>query len=127
MSDYEDVDIDYNKPMSLSIWKKMLPFIAPQKKKLLFAACLMLSAAIVDVVFPLILGYVIKHNIEPRSLDNLWAIMGAAVLLMTIQAINVRIFVAQGISIETAISRAIRNAVFFICKNWGFPTTTKPL
>jgi ATP-binding cassette, subfamily B, bacterial len=119
MSDYEDVDIDYNKPISLSIWKKMLPFITPQKKKLLFAACLMLSAAIVDVVFPLILGYVIKHNIEPRSLDNLWAIMGAAVLLMTIQAINVRIFVAQGISIETAISRAIRNAVFFHLQKLG--------
>jgi ATP-binding cassette subfamily B protein len=119
MSDYEDVDIDYNKPMSLSIWKKMLMFIAPQKKKLLFCACLMLSAAIVDVVFPLILGYVIKHNIEPRSLDGLWMIMGAAVFLMTVQAINVRIFVAQGISVETAISRAIRNAVFFHLQKLG--------
>jgi ATP-binding cassette subfamily B protein len=119
MSDFEDVDIDYNKPMSLSVWKKMLPFIGPQKKKLLLAVCLMLSAAIIDVVFPLILGYVIKHNIEPHSLNGLWGIMTAAVLLMTVQAVNVRIFVAQAISIETSISRAIRNAIFFHLQKLG--------
>jgi ATP-binding cassette subfamily B protein len=119
MADYEDVDIDYNKPMSLGVWKKMLPFIAQQKKRLLVSACLMLTAAVVDVVFPLILGYVIKHNIEPRSLEGLWAVIGAAVFLMTVQAVNVRIFVAMGISVETAISRAIRNAVFFHLQKLG--------
>jgi ATP-binding cassette subfamily B protein len=111
MADYED--FDYNKPMSPGIWKKMFPFILPQKKYLLRCALLMLCAATVDVIFPLILGYAIKHNIEPRSTDGMWGLLAAALFLMTLQGINVRFFVAQGIRAETGISRALRNAIFF--------------
>jgi ATP-binding cassette subfamily B protein len=110
MADFED--FDYNKPMSPAIWKKMLPFIAPQKRYLLSCALLMLCAAIVDVVLPLILGYAVKHNIEPRSTDGMWRLLGVALVLMTIQGINVRFFVALGLRAEVGISRAIRNAVF---------------
>jgi len=113
MADYEEEDFNYNKPISLSIWKKMLPFIFPQRKKLIAAISLMLSAAVIDVVFPLILGHIIKNNIEPQTTEGVWAVLAAALLLMTFQGINVRIFVALGIDIETAISRTIRNAVFF--------------
>ena len=64
MDDFEeDVSIDYNKPFSFSIWKKMFPFIKPEKKRLIQCTVLMLSAAIIDILFPLILGYVIKYNI----------------------------------------------------------------
>jgi len=114
MADYEDIeDIDYNKPISLRIWKKMFPFIAPQRKMLLRCACFMLSVAAIDVVFPLILGYVIRNHIEPRSMDGIGKIIIAAVALMVVQAVNVRVFVDMGVRIETAVSRAIRNAVFF--------------
>ena len=111
MSDYED--FDYNKPMSLKIWKKMLPFITPQKAILSRCAVLMLCAAAVDVIFPLLLGYAIRHNIEPRSAEGVWLLLAAALLLMGIQGFNVRFFVALGIRAECGISRAIRNAVFF--------------
>jgi ATP-binding cassette subfamily B protein len=114
MADYEDYeDFNYNKPISLSIWKKMFPFIIPQKKKLIIAMSLMLSAALIDVVFPLILGHIIKYNIEPQTTKGVWAVLGAALLLMTFQGINVRIFVALGVNIDTAVARDIRNAVFF--------------
>jgi len=76
MSDYED--FDYNKPMSLKIWKKMLPFIGPQKRRLFISAALQLCAAAVDVVLPLILGYAIRHNIEPRTTDGMWGLLAAA-------------------------------------------------
>ncbi|MDR0473892.1 MAG: ABC transporter ATP-binding protein/permease, partial [Treponema sp.] len=110
MADFED--IDYNKPMSLSIWKKMLPFILPEKKWLIRCACLMLTCAAVDVLLPLILGYAIKHNIEPRTADGLWKVLGAGLTLMIIQAFCVRFFVAYGLRAETGISRSIRNTVF---------------
>jgi ATP-binding cassette subfamily B protein len=114
MADFDDYeDFNYNKPMSLGVWKKMLPFIKPQRKDLLKSALFMLSVAVVDVVFPLILGYVIKHNVEPRTTEGLWKVFTATVLLMSVQAVNVYVFVSLGIRIETAISRAIRNAVFF--------------
>ena len=111
MADYED--FDYNKPMSLSIWKKMLPFIEPQKKWLIRTACLMLSVAAVDVLLPLLLGYAVKNNIEPRTAEGLWKVVAVTLFLLTAQAVNVRFFVALGLRSETGISRDLRNAVFF--------------
>jgi ATP-binding cassette subfamily B protein len=111
MADYEE--LDYNKPISPSIWKKMAPFIAPQKANLIRCAALMLSAATVDVILPLLLGYAIRHNIEPRSSQGMWGLLGAAIGLVLIQGINVRFFVASGIRAEVGIVRSVRNAVFF--------------
>ena len=117
MDDYEDVD--YNKPMSLNIWKKMLPFILPQKKLLIKCAFLMLSVALVDVLLPLLLGYAIRNNIQPRRSDGIEIIMGAAIILMLVQGINVRFFVDLGIQVETKISRSIRNSVFLHLQKLG--------
>ena len=53
MADYDQSvleDFDYNKPVSLNVWKKMLPFIIPEKKKLLFCMVLMIAVAIIDIV-----------------------------------------------------------------------------
>ena len=110
MADYED--FDYNKPMSLKIWKKMFPFILPEKKNLIRCALLMLSVAVVDIVFPLLLGYAIRHNIQPRSADGIWLLISFTVFLITIQALNVNSFVAVGIRAEVGMCRNIRNAVF---------------
>jgi ATP-binding cassette subfamily B protein len=117
MADYEE--IDYNKPLSFGIWKKMLPFVLPQKKLLVRCALLMLSVALVDVLLPLILGYAIRHNIQPRSTQGVGKLLVAAFLLMTAQAINVRFFVALGIKSEMGITIALRNAVFFHLQKLG--------
>lgn len=119
MADYEE-DIDYKKPMSLAIWKKMLPFMAPQKPYLLRCMALMLCTAAVDVALPLLLGYAIKHNIEPRSVEGMWRLLGAALFMVTVQAISVRFFVALGIRAEVGISRGLRNAVFFHLQRLSF-------
>jgi ATP-binding cassette subfamily B protein len=117
MSDYEE--IDYNKPLSFGIWKKMLPFILPQKKMLVRCSLLMLSVALVDVLLPLILGYAIRHNIQPRSAQGIGKLLVAAFLLMTAQGINVRFFVDMGLRVEMGINRALKNAVFFHLQKLG--------
>ena len=110
MADYED--FDYSKPMSLSMWKKMFPFILPQRKNLLRCAAMMLCAATIDVIIPLLLGYAIKHNIEPRSTEGMWQLLVAIVFLVAIQAVNVRVFVALGLKAEVEISLNIKNTIF---------------
>jgi len=110
MADYED--IDYNKPMSFKIWKKMLPFIRPEKKNLFLCMALMFSVAVVDIIFPLLLGYAIKNNIQPKSADGILPLLCITVFLITIQAINVKYFVSIGIRAEVGMCRALRNAVF---------------
>ncbi|MDR0443856.1 MAG: ABC transporter ATP-binding protein/permease [Treponema sp.] len=110
MADYEDYD--YDKPMSIAIWKKMFPFILPEKKNLIRCAILMTCAAAVDVVFPLLLGYAIKHNIQPRSSEGIWYLLAAIVFLVVLQAFNVRTFVALGVKADCGMCRHLRNAVF---------------
>jgi ATP-binding cassette subfamily B protein len=90
----------------------MLPFILPQRKYLIRCASLMLCAAAIDVVLPLLLGYAIKHNIEPRSAEGAWRLILAAIILPTVQGFIVRFFVAFGLRAEVGISRALRNSVF---------------
>ena len=110
MADYED--FDYNKPMSFSIWKKMFPFFKSEKKNLIRCALLMLNVAIIDIAFPLLLGYAIKHNIQPRNAEGIWFLIGFTVFLVIIQALNVNTFVALGLRAEVGMSRNLRNAVF---------------
>jgi len=114
MADYESSfeDFDYNKPMSFKIWKKMLPFIRPEKKNLIICAVFMLTVAFIDIIFPLLLGYAIRYNIQPRSLDGVYLLISIIVLLVTIQGVNVFFFVSLGIRAECGMSRGIRNAVF---------------
>ena len=110
MADYED--FDYNKPMSFTIWKKLFPFIMPERKNLLRCALLMFSVAAIDIAFPLLLGYAIKHNIQPRSADNIGILIAITVFLVTVQALNVYGFVALGLRAEVSMSRRLRNAIF---------------
>ena len=110
MADYEN--FDYNKPMSFAIWKKMLPFLLSEWKDLLRCAVLMLLVALIDVLLPLLLGYAIRHNIEPQNAEGIWFLLAALVTLVTIQALNVRFFVSLGVRAEMKMSRNIRNAVF---------------
>jgi len=110
LADYED--FDYNKHMSFKIWKKMFPFIMSERKNLIYCAVLMLSVAIVDVVFPLLLGYAIRHNIQPQTADGVWILLAVVSFLVTLQAINTYGFVALGIRAEVGMCRRMRNSVF---------------
>ncbi|MCL2209841.1 MAG: ABC transporter ATP-binding protein/permease [Treponema sp.] len=110
MSDYED--FDYNKPMSFKIWKKMIPFIIPEKKNLIICAVLMVFVALTDILFPLLLGFAIRNHIQPRNIEGVWPLIIGAVCLVTFQGFGTRFFVAIGIKAECGMSRGIRNAVF---------------
>jgi len=118
-------DLDYNKPMSLKTWKRMLPFILPQKKTLGLCALFMLLNAAVDVSLPLILGFAIQNNIEPRTTEGMWRIVALSIALISAQALSVRAFIYLGIRAETAISRDIRNAVFLHLQKLGLSYYSK--
>ena len=115
MADYEQSsleDIDYNKPMALNVWKKMFPFIKPEKRNLIICTALMFAVAVIDILFPLLLGFAISNNIQPQTADGIWFILIATASLVVIQAINVRLFVSMGIKAEVGMCRALRNAIF---------------
>jgi ATP-binding cassette subfamily B protein len=117
--EHENEEIDYNKPLSIKVWKKMLPFIVPEKKSLIRCAMYMLPLALTDMILPLILGHVIRHNIIPRTTDGIGLVLLITVLLLVGQGWLVKLFVALGIRVETEISRKIRNSVFFHLQKLG--------
>jgi ATP-binding cassette subfamily B protein len=110
MHDLED--IDYNKPLSLKVWKKMIPFISTEKKSLIICVTLMLVVAVIDILFPLLLGYAIQNNIQPKSADGIWPLLIFTGILVIIQAVNVNFFVSIGVKADCGICRQLRNAVF---------------
>ncbi|MDR3122814.1 MAG: ABC transporter ATP-binding protein/permease [Treponema sp.] len=117
MADYED--FDYNRPMSPAVWKKMWPFVGPQRSCLIRCAGLMVCVALIDVIYPLLLGYAIKNNILPRSSAGIGKLLAAALILPVMQGIFVRFFVALGTRAEVNISRALRNAIFLHLQKLG--------
>jgi ATP-binding cassette subfamily B protein len=110
MEDYED--LDYNKPMSIKVWKKIIPFALTERKNLIWCMLLMFSVALVDIVFPLLLGFAIKNNVQPQSTEGLAGLLTVTFILVSIQAVNVYIFVYLGIKADVGICRHLRNAVF---------------
>jgi len=115
MSDFDYAsleDIDYNKPLSMKIWKKMFPFIKTEKNTLILCAGLMLLVAGIDILFPLLLGFAIRNNIQPKSADGIWFLLSLTAFLVIIQSINVNLFVSKGVKAESGMCRCLRNAVF---------------
>lgn len=108
---YED-EHDYNKPLSLKLWAKMLPFLRLQRKPLIRCAALMSFVALIDIAMPLLLGYAIDHFVEPRTTEGLWPFMAITVGLVVTQGLNVCVFIAIALRIEVNFSRSIRDSVF---------------
>jgi len=113
MSDYDSLeDIEYNKPLSMKVWKKMFPFALTEKKNLIICVTLMFLTAVIDILFPLLLGYAIKNNIQPQTADGIWRLLIVTGSLVIIQGITVYFFVSIGIRADCGICRSLRNAVF---------------
>ncbi|MDR0248365.1 MAG: ABC transporter ATP-binding protein/permease [Oscillospiraceae bacterium] len=110
MDYYED--FEYNKPMSVKIWAKMLPFILPQKRKIYRTLWFMLICAVIDVAMPLILGYAIDRFIVPQTAEGMALFMALPLLLALTQGVVVKFFVQTALNAEVSISKSLRVAVF---------------
>ena len=104
---------DYNAPFNPGVWKKILPFAAPYKKKIIKISLLMLYCALGDISYPLFLRYAINNFIIAGTIENLpvFSVLFAAVFVL--QGLFVRGFVRTGIDVEVNIGKDIRRAVFY--------------
>lgn len=104
--------IDYNKPFSLQIWKRMFPYLRMHKRKLVLITISMLVCSLIDVLYPLLLRYVIDHFIEPRTAQGVEAFTAFVVLLILMQAAAVLFFIKLAIRVEYKIGQSMRSDVF---------------
>ncbi len=110
MTGYDEYD--YNKPFSLKVWAKMLPFMRPYRKKLLLIGLLMTLAALVDVALPLLLRYAVDHFVEPGTTEGLPLFILLALVLVVTSGVAVIFFIRVAMRVEFGMGCDLRRATF---------------
>lgn len=103
---------DYNKGFDIELWKKLLVFAKPYKKNLVLIGIMMITLAIVDVIFPMLTKYAIDNFIVPRELQGLKTFILWYGLLVICQSVFVWIFIAQAAKVDMGICYDIRRLGF---------------
>lgn len=100
------------KPFSLKIWAKMIPFIKPYGGKVLLIVLLMLVNAAVDISYPLFQGYAIDTYIIPQTVEGIWPFAILYFIILTIQSLSTIIFCRVALTVEMYLGRDLKRAVF---------------
>ncbi len=100
------------KPFSLKIWAKMIPFIKPYGGKVLLIVLLMLVNAAVDISYPLFQGYAIDTYIIPQTVEGIWPFAILYFIILSIQSLSTIIFCRVALTVEMYLGRDLKRAVF---------------
>lgn len=110
MAAYEEQE--YNKPFSIGIWAKMLPFFKPYRRYFATTLGLNILLAGVDVVVPLFQSYAIDNFITRGTLDGIWRFAAAYVAVIVAQTVCVYISVHAATTIEMNVGKDLKWAQF---------------
>lgn len=100
-------------PFSAAAWKKILPFIAVYRNKLILIMFFMVICAVCDTAYPLFLKYAIDNFIQKSTTDG--TVMFAVILALTfiVQGLSVFIFIRIAVVVEMNFSKDLRRSVFY--------------
>jgi ATP-binding cassette subfamily B protein len=118
MSAYNEEE--YNKPLSLKIWAKMLPFLKPYRKEMLFIVALMTVSALIDVLFPIMQGYAVNNFIMAGTTENLGWFAAAYLTFVLIQTAIVILFARLAMSVEMNVGKDMRRDTFVHLQTLSF-------
>jgi ATP-binding cassette subfamily B protein len=107
---YEDTQ--YPKNFSLTTWKKIWPFARPMGKRLIAVVALMLTNALIDTAYPLMLRHIVNEHLEPQRAENLLPVILLFAGLVLIQLFTVYFFIKVAMFCEFTITKGLRDAVF---------------
>ena len=103
---------DEQKPFSLKIWAKMVPFLKPYGGKILLIVLLMLFNAAVDISYPLFQGYAIDTFIIPQTVEGIWPFAILYFVILTLQSISTVLFCRLALRVEMYLGRDLKRSVF---------------
>lgn len=106
---YRDTE---QKPFSLEIWAKMLPFLKQYRWRILFIVVMMLFSAAADISYPLFQGYAIDTFVIPQTTEGIGPFAISYFLLLTLQAISTLVFFRSALVVEMRLGRDLKRAVF---------------
>lgn len=111
---------EYNKRFDLALWKKLLKFCNPYKKKMILLGFFMLALAGVDVLFPLMSKYAIDNYVIPGNTDGIMWYGLIFLGLVVIQALNIFFFIDIAGKIEMYLTYDIRKKGFLHLQELSF-------
>lgn len=110
MAAYEEQE--YDKPFSIKVWGKMLPFFRPYKTYFAVTLGLNIFLAGIDVVVPLFQSYAIDHFITADRLTGLAGFALAYAAVIVIQTMCVYFSVRAATTIEMNVGKDLKWAQF---------------
>lgn len=103
---------EYNKPFSLKVWAKMLPFFRKYRRQFLITIGLNVLLAGIDVLVPLFQSYAIDRFIVPKTVQGIGSFAGVYVAMIVGQTIAVYISVRAATKIEMNVGKDLKQAQF---------------
>lgn len=110
MAAYEEQE--YDKPFSIKVWGKMLPFFKPYRKYFAVTLGMNIFLAGIDVVVPLFQSFAIDHFITADSLEGLTAFALVYAAVIVLQTVCVYFSVRAATTIEMNVGKDLKWAQF---------------
>ncbi len=98
--------------LDLRVWKKILPFFAPHKNKLIFIAVMMLFSAIVDAVVPIFTQYAVNNFVVAGTTVGMGSFVLLYLVLVLLQTATTVIYSRLSMEIEMHSSRELKRQCF---------------
>ena len=98
--------------LDLRVWKKIIPFFAPHRNKLLLIAAMMLFSAVVDAVVPLFTRYAVNNFVVAGTTDGMGSFVLLYLILVLLQTATTVIYSRLSMEIEMYSSRELKRQCF---------------
>ena len=105
---------------SVKIWAKLLPFLKPYKKHMIFIVAVMLVNAGVDIAFPLMSGYAVDTFITPRTTQGIGGFALGYAGLVLLQATCTVAFARAAFRVEMYLGRDLKQKLFVHLQTLSF-------
>lgn len=103
---------EYKKKFDLALWKRILKYVRPFRKKAVLLGIIMIGIGIVEATFPMLTRYAIDHFVTKRTTDGLTGFAAVYLTLTVIQVTNVFIMINLAGGINTWLCYDIRRKGF---------------
>lgn len=105
---------------NLKSWKKLLPFIKPYYKSMIFYALLNVLCAVPDILYPLFSRYAIDNFISAGNSDGIVGFTVSYVSLIIFQTITVLMFLRIANRMEMLLGRDLKRGAFVHLQELSF-------
>ncbi|BBM87680.1 ABC transporter ATP-binding protein [Candidatus Uabimicrobium amorphum] len=100
-----------------SLWRQILPFLAPYKKQFIALVIIIILVGAVDAIFPFLTKYVIDEFIVTKNFDEVYVFAIVYFAIIVMQTINIWLFISLAGKIETSVAHDVRRKSFSHLQN----------